>query len=105
MVQRANCVASFLTSLPPHSTAVDFVANELEHTNGTDRYHFDAAVPQQDLVDSYLPSFQACVEEGEVSSVMVRVLLLAATTGAPLTAFSPNAVLLQCRKRRAELRV
>jgi pre-mRNA-splicing factor SYF2/beta-D-xylosidase 4 len=27
-------------------------------------------VPQQDLVDSYLPSFQACVEEGKVSGVM-----------------------------------
>ena len=47
-----------------------FVANELDHTNGTDRYHFDAFVPQQDLVDSYLPSFQACVEEGKVSGIM-----------------------------------
>ena len=62
-------VLSFLTPPLQH-----FVANELEHTNGTDRYHFDATVPQQDLVDSYLPSFQACVEEGQVSSVMVRVL-------------------------------
>ena len=26
-------------------------------------------VPQQDLVDSYLPSFQACVEEGKVSGI------------------------------------
>jgi beta-D-xylosidase 4 len=80
-----------------------FVANELDHTNGTvsfartpapdrarktryefsfispytppgptkqDRYHFDAYVPQQDLVDSYLPSFQMCVEEGKVSGIM-----------------------------------
>ncbi len=27
-------------------------------------------MPQQDLVDSYLPSFQTCVEEGEVSGIM-----------------------------------
>ena len=43
-----------------------FVANELEATNGTDRYSFNAVISQQDLVDSYLPSFQACVEEGGV---------------------------------------
>ena len=47
-----------------------FVANELEAWNGTDRHHIDSFVPQQDLVDSYLPSFQACVEEGKVTSVM-----------------------------------
>jgi beta-D-xylosidase 4 len=47
-----------------------FVANELDNTNGTDRYHFDAFVPEQDLVDSYLPSFQACVEEGKASGIM-----------------------------------
>lgn len=35
-----------------------FVANELDGWNGTDRNHFDAYVPQQDLADSYLPSFQ-----------------------------------------------
>jgi hypothetical protein len=44
--------------------------SELDHSNGTDRYHFDAIVPQQDRVDSYLPSFQACVEEGQVSGIM-----------------------------------
>ena len=47
-----------------------FVANELEGWNGTDRHQFDAIVPQQDLVDSYLPPFQACVEEGKVSGIM-----------------------------------
>ena len=30
----------------------------------------DVFVPQQDLVDSYLPSFQTCVEEGKVSGIM-----------------------------------
>ena len=47
-----------------------FVANELDGFNGTDRNHIDVFVPQQDLVDSYLPSFQACVEEGKVSGIM-----------------------------------
>jgi len=47
-----------------------FVANELDGWNGTDRNHIDVFVPQQDLVDSYLPSFQACVEEGKVSGIM-----------------------------------
>ncbi len=27
-------------------------------------------VSKQDLADSYLPSFQACVEEGKVSGIM-----------------------------------
>ena len=49
-----------------------FVANELDGWNGTNRNHIDSYVPQQDLVDSYLPSFQACVEEGKVSGIMVR---------------------------------
>ena len=43
---------------------------ELEAWNGTDRHRFDAFVPQQDLVDSYLPSFQECVEQGKSSGVM-----------------------------------
>jgi beta-D-xylosidase 4 len=47
-----------------------FVANELDGWNGTDRNHIDVFVPQQDLVDSYLPSFQACVQEGQVSGIM-----------------------------------
>jgi beta-D-xylosidase 4 len=35
-----------------------------------DRDHFDAEIPMQDLVDSYLPPFQACVEKGRVSGLM-----------------------------------
>ena len=47
-----------------------FVAGELESWNGSSRYRFNAVVPQQDLVDSYLPPFQACVVEGGVSGIM-----------------------------------
>ena len=35
-----------------------------------DRQHVDTAVTQQDLMDSYMPPFQACVERGKVSSLM-----------------------------------
>ena len=51
---------------PPPSNS----ANELEAWNGTNRNHVDVFVPQQDLVDSYLPSFQTCVEEGKASGIM-----------------------------------
>jgi pre-mRNA-splicing factor SYF2/beta-D-xylosidase 4 len=34
------------------------------------RNEFDATVTQQDLVDSYLAPFQACVEKGDVTSLM-----------------------------------
>ena len=35
-----------------------------------DRDHFDAEIPMQDLVDSYMAPFQSCVEVGKVSSLM-----------------------------------
>ena len=34
------------------------------------RHDFSANITQQDLVDSYLLPFQACVEKGEVSGLM-----------------------------------
>ena len=46
-----------------------FVANEYENV----RMSVDTFVPQQDLVDSYLPSFQTCVEEGKASGIMCSV--------------------------------
>jgi len=47
-----------------------FVANELESWNGSTRHTIDARVPARDLVDSYLPPFQACVQEGGASGIM-----------------------------------
>ena len=52
-----------------------YVANSMDGTtqkNGIhhDRNHFDATITQQDLVDSYMVPFQACVEKGRVSSLM-----------------------------------
>ena len=34
------------------------------------RHNFNANITDQDLVDSYLLPFQACVEKGKVSSLM-----------------------------------
>jgi hypothetical protein len=89
------------------------VANELDGWNGTDRNHIDVFVPQQDLVDSYLPSFQACVEEGQVSGIMCRCVRRRAAAASrqrrcaraqtPPPPF-PLPLQLQCRERRAELR-
>ena len=35
-----------------------------------DRNHVDSTISMQDLVDSYMLPFQACVEKGRVSSLM-----------------------------------
>jgi xylan 1,4-beta-xylosidase len=48
-------------------------ANELDGWNGTDRFHFNAIIDPQDLSDTYLVPFQACVEQGDVSGIMVRL--------------------------------
>jgi beta-glucosidase-like glycosyl hydrolase len=37
------------------------------------RHTFDATITAQDLTDSYLPPFQACVERGNVSGLMCSV--------------------------------
>ena len=51
-----------------------YAANSMDGSTvaGThwDRNHFDANITNQDLVDSYLLPFQACVEKGGVSSLM-----------------------------------
>ena len=48
-----------------------YVANSMDNSQvaGThwDRNHFDANITMRDLVDSYLPPFQACVEKGKAS--------------------------------------
>lgn len=74
----SNWVSGFQTAkevpYPLQATACckHFVANELDNTDGVNRNHVDSFVPQQDLVDSYLPSFQTCVEEGKVAGIMCR---------------------------------
>jgi beta-glucosidase len=36
----------------------------------SDRHHFDARVGERDLRETYLPAFEACVQEGKAASVM-----------------------------------
>ncbi len=47
-----------------------FYAYDLENWHGMDRYHFNAIVTDQDATDTYLPTFQACVEQGKASGIM-----------------------------------
>jgi beta-glucosidase-like glycosyl hydrolase len=47
-----------------------YVANDLDRWNGSTRHDFNAVVSMQDLQDSYLPPFRACVEDGHVSGLM-----------------------------------
>ena len=51
-----------------------YVANSMDGSTVDGVHHwrneFDAHIPLQDLVDSYMPPFQACVEIGKVSGLM-----------------------------------
>lgn len=51
-----------------------YVANSMDGTTQHgihhDRNHYNAEITQQDLVDSYMLPFQACVEKGRVSGLM-----------------------------------
>jgi beta-glucosidase-like glycosyl hydrolase len=51
-----------------------YIANEMDDSTEVGVHHwrneFDAHVPIQDLVDSYMVPFQACVEKGRVSGLM-----------------------------------
>jgi len=47
-----------------------FLAYDLEDWNGTDRHHFNAIISEADAANYYLPAFQACVEDANVSSLM-----------------------------------
>ena len=41
-----------------------------ENWGGVTRDYFDAIVSAQDEAETYLPAFQACVEEGHASGIM-----------------------------------
>ena len=53
-----------------------YVANSMDGSTEVgvhhDRNHYDANITQQDLLDSYMLPFQACVEKGRVSGLMCR---------------------------------
>jgi beta-D-xylosidase 4 len=47
-----------------------YAAYDLENWNGTDRFHFDARVSDQDLIETYLPPFEICIRDAKVASIM-----------------------------------
>ncbi|CAD5168798.1 unnamed protein product [Musa acuminata subsp. malaccensis] len=47
-----------------------YAAYDVDNWFGIDRYHFDARVAAQDMVETFLLPFEMCVKEGDVSSVM-----------------------------------
>jgi len=47
-----------------------WAAYDLENWNGNSRMAFDAIVSQQDLAEYYSPSFQSCVRDAKVASIM-----------------------------------
>ncbi|KAJ8761238.1 hypothetical protein K2173_001294 [Erythroxylum novogranatense] len=61
-----------LTSRPLKVSACckHYTAYDVDNWNGTDRYHYDAEVTEQDMLETFLPPFEMCVKEGDSSSVM-----------------------------------
>ncbi|KAJ3563996.1 hypothetical protein NP233_g8584 [Leucocoprinus birnbaumii] len=58
---------------PYYKVAADckhYAAYDLENWEGINRSDFDAQVSLQDLSEYYLPSFQSCVRDAKVASVM-----------------------------------
>jgi beta-D-xylosidase 4 len=47
-----------------------YVAYDLENSDGVNRFHFDAKVTDQDLVETYLPPFETCIRDSRGASIM-----------------------------------
>ncbi|KAJ8440837.1 hypothetical protein Cgig2_000725 [Carnegiea gigantea] len=47
-----------------------YTAYDLDNWSGVDRFHFNAKVTKQDIVDTFDVPFRECVKEGKVASVM-----------------------------------
>lgn len=52
------------------STCKHFAGYDVESWNGNYRYQFDAAISSQDMVEYYLPPFQACARDAKVGAFM-----------------------------------
>lgn len=52
------------------STCKHFAGYDVESWNGNYRYQFDASISTQDMVEYYLPSFQACARDAKVGAFM-----------------------------------
>jgi beta-D-xylosidase 4 len=47
-----------------------YAAYDLENWYGTDRFHFNARVADQDLFETFLPPFETCIRDAKVASIM-----------------------------------
>ncbi|XP_057782199.1 probable beta-D-xylosidase 2 [Salvia miltiorrhiza] len=47
-----------------------YTAYDLDNWSGVDRFHFNAKVSKQDMVDTFDIPFRSCVKQGNVASVM-----------------------------------
>lgn len=47
-----------------------YVVYDLELWNGTDRFHFNAIITDQDIVETQLPTFESCISEARGASIM-----------------------------------
>ncbi|OWM73048.1 hypothetical protein CDL15_Pgr001162 [Punica granatum] len=47
-----------------------YAAYDVDNWLGVDRFHFDARVTEQDMLETFLKPFEMCVRDGDVSSVM-----------------------------------
>jgi beta-D-xylosidase 4 len=47
-----------------------YAAYDLDNWNGMDRFHFDARVSDQDLVETHLPAFETCIRDAKGASIM-----------------------------------
>ncbi len=47
-----------------------YTAYDLESWKGVDRFHFDAKVADQDLVETFLPPFETCIRDARGASAM-----------------------------------
>ena len=47
-----------------------YVVYDLERWNGTDRFHFNAKISDQDIVETQLPTFESCIRYARGASIM-----------------------------------
>ncbi|EGD77165.1 beta-glucosidase [Salpingoeca rosetta] len=71
----ANFVSGFqdgedMNYIKASSCCKHFFDYNLENWHGVDRHHYNAIATDQDIADTYLPSFEACVRYGRASGLM-----------------------------------
>jgi len=47
-----------------------YAGYDIENWGGNDRYGYNAIISEQDLVETYLPSFKSCLKDAQVGSAM-----------------------------------